>query len=240
VIRALALSTAVILAGIGLAGGLFWAFLNTPESTMVALALSVVLALTVLAVLGVTVSAALTGWAGGWRTIRRDTLVRGALAFVPALLFVAAGWFAVENALGWVTARSGEISAWFLAVFDWQDVRPLIRTAVLFGEWLRRIVIPFAALIGLGHAIAGAWQPTAPYAWLPQASAPIRLLLVTAVAALTLWAPVTYALYWMPRGLPATWVEPAIAAIKLATIAVVGAAGLSLIIRLAARLRSDV
>lgn len=233
--RTLAWSTAGILTGTLLAGALFWALLNTPESTIVTLALSLLLALSVVIVLAATVGAAMAGWSGGWAAIRRDTLVRGVIAFVPALLFVAAGWFAVGSALDWVSARSGEISAWFVATLDWQDVRSLIRGVEIGGEWLRRIVIPFAALVGLGHAIAGAWRPTAPYAWLPRAAVPVRLLLVTLVAWLTLWMPAAYGLYWMPPGLPPTWIEPAIAAIKLATMAVVGATGMSLIIRLAAR-----
>jgi hypothetical protein len=233
--RALALSTAAILAGAGLAGGLFWAFVNTPESTAITLAASLLLIVALLAVLAATLSAALAGWAGGWRMIRRDAVVRGLLAFVPALLLVVAGWFVVGSLIERLTMRSGEISAWFLAAFDWQDVRPLIRAAVLFGEWLRWIAIPFAALIWLGRAIAGTWRPESAYAWQPQASAAVRLLLVTAVAALTLWAPVTYGLYWMPRSLPPTWIEPAMAAVKLATIALVGAVGLSVIVGLAAR-----
>jgi hypothetical protein len=162
-------------------------------------------------------------------------LVRGVLACLPALLVALAGWFAVGNALDRLTDRSGEISAWFLSALDWQDVRPLIRATALFGEWLRRIVFPFAALVLVGHAIAGGWRSAAPYAWLPRAPAPLRLLLVTLVAAVSLWVPVAYGLYWMPRGLPPTWIEPAVAVLKLALMAVVGAIGLSLIIRLAAR-----
>lgn len=238
-IRTLALSTAVILSGAGVAGGLFWAFLNTPESTVITLAWSLVLAGALVIVLGVSVGAALAAWAGGWRAIRSWTMVRGVLAFVPALLFVLAVWFAIGSAIGWLTARSGEISAWFLATLDWQDVRPLIRAAVIVGEWLRWVVIPFAALIWLGRAVAGNSRAVAPYAWRPQTSWRLRLLVVTAVAALTLWAPVTYGLFWMPRGLPPTWIEPAIAAVKLAGMAVVAAIGLSVIIGLAARLHPD-
>lgn len=238
-IGTLAVSTVVILAGAGVAGGLFWAFLNTPESTVITLAGSLLLAGALVTVLGVIFGATLAAWAGGWRAVRSRAIVRGVIAFVPALLLVVAGWLAVGNALTWVTARSGEISAWFLATFDWQDARPLIRATVLVGEWLRWVVIPFAALTWLGRAIAGPWQTAAPYAWRPQASAAIRLLLATVVAALTLWAPVAYGLYWMPSGLPPTWIEPAIAAAKLSAIAVVGAIGLSVIVGLAARLRSD-
>lgn len=237
--RALAESTAVILAGAGMAGGLFWAFLNTPESTAITLAISLVLVVALLTVLGATFGVTLTAWGGGWRILRRETLVRGVIYFVPALLLVVVGWLAVGSAIGRLTARSGEISAWFLVTFDWQDVRPLIRAAVLFGEWLRWVVIPFAALIWLGRAIAGRWQTAAPYAWRPQASAAVRLLLVTAIAALTLWAPLAYGLYWMPRSLPQTWIEPAIAAAKLSAIAIVSAIGLSVIIGLAARQRSE-
>jgi hypothetical protein len=238
-IRALALSTAVLLAGAVAAGGLFWAFLSTPESTVIMLGVSLALIVGMVTVLGATLGVTLAASGGTWRTVRRGTIVRGVLAFFPALLVVLAGWFIVGRALDGLVARSGEISAWFLATLDWPDVRPLIRAAALVGEWLRWIVIPFAALMWLGRAIVGRQQPPTPYAWRPKVSAATRLLLATAVAAFTLWAPVTYGLYWMPRGLPPTWIEPAIAAAKLAAIAVVGAIGLSLIVGLAARLRPD-
>lgn len=233
--RGLALSTIWILAGTALAGALFWAFLNTPESTLVTLVLSLILVVSTIAVLAVTIGGALAGWSSGRAMISRDTLLRAVVAFVPALLVTASGWFAVGHALEWLTATSGEISAWFLATFGWQDIRPLLRGLALVGEWFRWVVVPFASLVWLGHAIAGRWQPKADYAWLPRTAGPLRLLLVTFVAWLTLWLPTAYGLYWMPQGLPQTWIEPAIAALKLATMAVVGAAGLSLIIRLASR-----
>jgi hypothetical protein len=236
--RALALSIAVLLAGAVVAAGLFWAFLNTPESTAMMLGVSLALIAGMVAVLGAALGVTLAACGGSWGTIGRGTVVRGVLAFLPALLVVLAGWFAVGSAIDGLVARSGEISAWFLATLDWPDVRPLIRAAVLVAEWLRWIVIPFAALIWLGRTIVGR-QPPTPYAWRPQASAATRLLLATAVAGFTLWAPLTFGLYWTPRGLPPTWIEPAIAAAKLAAIAVVGAIGLSLIVGLAARLRPD-
>jgi len=236
--RPLVISVAWILGGSAVAAALYWAFLNTPESTVFMLGLSAMLALTLFAVAGATVGGALAGWGAGWPRLVPGRLVRSTVAFVPALLVSAIVWLAIGRALGWLTAHSGEISAWFIATLGWSDVRPLLSAARLLGDWLRGVAAPFAALVCVGAAIGGAGRPFTPYAWLPRARLPLRLLLVTAVVALTLWAPYTYGLYWMPRDLPPTWVEPAAALVKFGIIALGGALGLSLIARLAARLPS--
>jgi hypothetical protein len=236
--RSLVISMSWILGGSAVAAALYWAFLNTPESTVFTLALSAMLALALIAVAGATVGAALTGWSAGWPRLVPGRLVRATVAFVPALLVSAVVWMAIGRALGWLTAHGGEISAWFIATLGWSDVRPLLNAARILGDWLRGVAVPFAALVCVGAVIVDAGRPFTPYAWLPRARLPLRLLLVTAVAALTLWAPFTYGLYWMPRGLPPTWLEPAVALVKFGILALVGALGLSLIARLAARLPS--
>ena len=78
--RSLALSTAWILAGSAVFAALYWAFINTPESTIFMLALSLLLVIGMGVVLGVTWSGALDGWSRGWT---RGT-VRRALGGVPA------------------------------------------------------------------------------------------------------------------------------------------------------------
>jgi hypothetical protein len=151
------------------------------------------------------------------------------------LVLVSIVWWAIGRALDGLGARSGEISAWFIATLNWSDVRPVIAGAQTLGEWLRRVAVPFAALVWLAGVLTGTWRPAVPYAWLPGTGMLARLALATALATITVWLPFAYGLYWMPRGLPPTWIEPAVALLKFAAMAMVAAVGFSLIVRLAAR-----
>lgn len=238
-IRALVSSVLWILGGFGLAAGFFWAFLNTPESTVVMLGLSLVLGAAIYVVVAATVSGAVAGWIDGWQrpTLRRA--LSGAGLCVFPVVFALGAWWLVGRGLDWVAAHTGEISAWFIATLDWSDVRPLLNGIRVGGDWLRMVGVPFAALVWLANALARGWWPLVDRASLVHAASPWRLVLVTAIAAGTLWVPIAYGVYWTPRGLPPTWVEPAFAIAKFGALALVGAIGLSLIIRLAARSTSQ-
>lgn len=232
--RALAFSTAWIACGFGTAALLFWAFLNTPESTIWTLGLSLVLALVLYAVAGVTSSGALLGWSRGW-SLRSLARARGGLAaFLPPLLLVTAAWWITGAALGWMDRHAGEISAWFMVRFGWADVRPLLTAITYAGNWVRAVLVPFAALVWLGCLLDHGWRPLVDRRCAARAFAPRTLILVTAIAWIAIDLPLTYGLYWMPRGLPATWIEPAFAALKLGAIGLLAAIGLSLIVRAAA------
>jgi hypothetical protein len=233
--RALALSTAWILGGLAVAGALAWAFLNTPESTVFTLSLSLVLVLAICAVLGITVGGAVLGWLRGWTAASLRRAPAGGLAALPPLVFVALVWWLVGRLMEWTTAHAGEISAWSIARLDWSDAQPLLVGISWTGDWVRTIAAPFAALVWLAHVLARGWRPIADSACLRRACAPLPLALATLVCAATIRLPLAYGLSWMPRGLPPTWVEPAVAVLKLAALAVLGAAGLSTIVRLAVR-----
>ncbi len=226
--RGLLVSSVWTLAGAAVAAALFWGFLNTPESTVFTLALSAVLVLAMYAVLAATVAGALTGWQDGWRALPMAAAARGVVTCLPAVVVVLAMWWVVGQWLSWLTAHSGEISAWFIATLNWADVQPLLRGVEGASQWLRWVVVPFAALVWLGDALAGNWRPSR------RSASPVRLALVTAIAAATVWAPLTYLIYWKPPGLPPTWVEPVFAVAKFAAMAFLGAMGWSLITRLAA------
>ena len=233
--RPLVRSALWVLAGGALAGAVYWAFLNTPESTVFMLGLSLLLAILLLAIVSTTTCVLLLGWANGWQQAVWRRALPGVVPFLGMLVFVVAVWWAIGRGLEMLGARSGEISAWFIATLNWSDVRPLIAGVRTVGDWLRFVAAPFLALVWLGGALAGRWRPAAPYAWMPRAGVPARLMLATLLAAITLWAPLAYGLYWMPGGLPPTWVEPGVALLKFALIAIVAAVGFSLIVRLAAR-----
>ena len=58
--------------------------------------------------------------------------------------------------------------------------------------------------------------------------------LATLVVLGTIVVPLSYGTSWMPRGLPVSWAEPAFAAVKFGVMAVLAAAGLSVIASMAA------
>jgi hypothetical protein len=246
--RTFAATTAWALAGAGLNAALFWAFLNTPESTIWTLGLSSLLALAMLVLTGVAVNASLIAWTTGWSATAVARAGRGLLPFSLALAVVAVSWWLFGRAQGWVNDRSGEISAWFIATLGWSDVQPLITLAWWLCEWLRLLAVPFAALAWLARTLApapasatseassqpGGQEPSGAGPRLRRALSPLGLALATAVGVVFLWLPWTYGARWVPRGLPATWVEPAFAVVKFAAMALLAAIGVTLLTRLAA------
>jgi hypothetical protein len=232
--RALVWSTAWMLAGAATFAALYWAFINTPESTIFMLALSLLLVIGMVVVLAATWSGALDGWSRGWTSGTLRRALGGVPAFVPVALFVLTVWWLIGRGLGWLDAHSGGIGAWFIVTFNWSDVRPLLQAAHYAGDWLRMVVAPFAGLVWLGDVLSRGWRPLVDRACLRRAFSPMRLLLVTAIVGLLVIAPLYYGLYWVPGRLPPTWIEPAFAAAKAGAFALAAAIGFSLISRLAA------
>ena len=232
--RALAASTAWVLGGAAAFAALWWAFLNTPESTVFMLGLSLLLVLGMYAVAALTSGSVLLGWERGWSLDTARGAAAGLATFLVPALAAGTAWWLVGAALGWIEQHSREVAAWFITTVNWSDVTWLTRAATYLGEWLRAVVAPFVALAWFGEIVARGgrlWVGRAPVA---RALSPVRLLAATLIAAVTLWAPLRYGLYWVPPGLPPTWMEPAVALIKFGLIALVGAVGVSLIARLAA------
>jgi hypothetical protein len=236
--KALVICTAWILGGLVVTGGLFWMFLNTPESTVWTLGASLLLVLAMYVVISLMWSGALVGWSRGWSAASVRRASNGIAACLPPALLVGAAWWIVGVALGWMNAFAGEIGAWFMVQFGWSDIRPLLTAVNYAGNWLRMVVVPFAALVWLGVLLERGWRPLVDRAWVARALSPQAILLATAVAWLTIVAPITYATYWRPLGLPISWVEPAFAAMKLGAMCVLAAVGLSLITKTAAPRRS--
>jgi len=218
--------TAWILAGGVLTGAVYWAFLNTPESTIWALMLSAVLAIVSIALLAITVNGAIAAWSSG---VSRDTL-RQAIAripaIVPAALIVAIAWWLAGRVTGWVSAHSGEISAWFIARLGWSDVSRLFAAIDWTGWWIRWVLAPMVALT----LLAGVSR---------RAVSPLRLAVATFWFLLLVAAPWVYLVPWRPAGLPPNLVEPTFIALKLAATAFLMAMGVALIIREAARASSS-
>ena len=214
--------TAWILGWGVLTGAAYWAFLKTPESTVWALMLSALLAIVSLARLGITVNGAIAAWPSG---VSRDTVRRAIIripAIIPAVLIAAIAWWVVSRVTGWVSAHSGEISAWFIARFGWSDVSALFSTINWTGWWIRWILAPMIALSFVAGAIGRGVSPR-------------RLAVATVWFLVLVAAPWVYLAPWRPAGLPPTSVEPMFIALKLAVTALLMATGLALITREASR-----
>ncbi len=233
--RSLTAATLWVLSGLVIGGGLFWAFLNTPESTIFTLALSLMLVLLLYAVAAVTTSGLVLGWSRGWTRTSLARSASGLGLFVLPLTLTMLSWWLTGRVFDWLNAHEGQISAWFIARLNWSDVGWLLNGVRYVGQAIRWIVVPFVALVWLAHLLRHGARPIFTRATLTRAAAPHRLALAGAVAALTIWLPLRYALYWMPSGLPPTWMEPAVAAMKFGAMAVIAALGLGLIGALAAR-----
>jgi hypothetical protein len=94
--------------GSAVVGGLFWAFLNTPESNVFTLVLSAVLALLMIAIAAIVVNVAVLV-ALDWPF--RKSLLTGARRiawFMIALVPVALITWAILRGDGWIAQKSGE------------------------------------------------------------------------------------------------------------------------------------
>ncbi len=207
--------------------GLFWAFLNTPESNALTLTLSAILVLTMVIVCGVVVNAAVLLANGVSFGASVTTGVRRIVWFLAAALPAAILIWAVLRADDWVARHSGEISAWFIARFGWSDVSALFRTQEYLSIWLRWVLLPvtalaaLAAMLKVGSAASRHWLRAA-WHWRP--------LLIATIAFVVLIALPWRAASWRPQNLPASWVEPAFAGLRLGLIAIATATGASVML----------
>jgi hypothetical protein len=233
VIRTLASTTVTALLGTTVVTCLYWGFLNTPESTVAALALSLLLALAAVTLAAATINLVLLAWTAESVS---TALVRRAGRQVPAgllpLLFLAAAWWVVLRVEGWLELRSGEISAWFIAQFGWADVSWLFRAAALIGLWLRWVVTPLAALVWWRRILGGTWQPSS--AAIKEVVNPRRILEATVIVCLLVWVPWRHLVPWRPTALTPGTQELVFVGAKLALVALLGALASTLLVRTAA------
>lgn len=229
-------TTLVLLGGGALSAAIYWGFLNTPESTVWTLALSAVLLLAVLLVGATSMGTVLLAWYSG--RVSRPVVVgalRGLPAFLLPALLVIAVWWLVGRADARVAATSGEISAWFIAQFNWSDVGWLFTSIEWVSLWLRWVVAPFIALVWWRTIMVRGWKPTG--ALLREALHPVRVLAATAIVALLVWVPWTQLAPWRPHGLATGTTELLFVGAKLALVTLLSAVGWSLVARTAARPR---
>ena len=156
--KRLAAVTVWILAGGALTGGVYWAFLITPESTVGALLLSALLAVIALVLLAITVNGAVAAWSMGPSRESFKTSITGTPTIVPAVAIVGVVWWLTGRVTTWVTAHSGEINAWFIAQFGWDDISALFTGITWGANWIRWVVGPLLSLSLIASLLVGGWQ----------------------------------------------------------------------------------
>jgi hypothetical protein len=226
-----AITTLWILVGAALSGGVYWAFLMTPESTVWTLIGSAILAVVVLMLAGFTITGSIAILWDGWSRATIDRAVRSIPSILPALLIVLFVWWITLRAETWVGLRSGQISAWFIAQFGWADVSWLFRTVRYTAMWFRWIVASMLALsLMTGFVIVGT-RAIAQGAWLRRALHPRALVFSTLIFIVLIALPWKYVVPWRPAALPPTSIEMAFITVKLSITAVMFAIAIALIIR---------
>jgi len=232
----LALAALWILVGSALTAGVYWGFLITPESTIWALMVSGVLALVALALVGLTASGAIAMWWHGASLTAVRRAVTSVPGVFPAALIVLVIWWLANRAEVWIAMRSGQINAWFIARFGWDDMSWLFTAIGYAVDWVRWVIAALLALSLMAGFVAIGWRALAQAAWLRRALRP------RAIAAATLWfggliaLPWIYLVPWRPEGLPPTSIEFAFIVAKLSVSAILFAIGAALVVYEASRL----
>ncbi len=220
-----------MLAGAALTGGAYWLFLITPESTIGALAASALLVTSAAFLAAMTLSGAITGWRHGLSASHLRPAIAGVPAGIPAALVVFAAWWLVGSATDRITISSGLINAWVIAVLGWDDVSWLFTGISWLAAWLKWVVAPMLALSLMAGILSDGWRTLARIRWIPRALGPLPLGVATIAFGVLVLAPWVYLTPWRPAGLPATSVELAFIAAKLAFTAASMSTGLALIVR---------
>ena len=229
------LSTLWILAGSIVTGGVYWTFLITPESTVLMLIASALLAMAALATAGLTASGAIALlWHGRSATAIRRALTAVAGA-IPAAAIVFMVWWLTRRAEAWIGLRSGQINAYFIAQFGWDNVSWLFNTVHYIAAWCRWVLAGLLALSLIAGFVALGWSALGQAAWLRRALRPRALLMATLWFVVLIALPWMYLVPWRPKALPASSVEVAFIAAKLSLSAVLFAVGAMLIAHEASR-----
>jgi hypothetical protein len=211
-------------------GGIYWGFLNVPESNVLMLIVSALLALVLLVGAGVVKTTGLLWLRPDW-TFR--AALRRAVRALPAFLVALALWLVVRwichRLLRYHEAHSGELDAWFIATFNWTRITWLHRTI----DWLLHIVQfvigTSLAVTLLATAAAGSFADVVSPRWMRRAFSPLQLAIIAVAFYGLIFLP-WQAVYWRPASLPATAVEVAFALAKLTLLGLIMHIGWSLIL----------
>jgi hypothetical protein len=217
--------SAVLAAGSVIAGGLFWLFLNTPESNVFMLLASLVLMVGLVTVVAVTVNAAVLRARGVSLRVALAGGARGTGWFVIAIAPLLLAWWAIGRGDDWIARHQGEINAWFIARFGWADITRLLQMEMWISRWLRWAVLPAVTASLLATLLTrersrSDWVRRA-WHW--------RTLLVATLVCFLLFALPWQLVSWRPQ-LPPTWIEPAAAGLRLGVVFLLGLIGAAVMI----------
>jgi hypothetical protein len=226
VIRRGAAVATILLAGGVVTSALYWAFLNTPESNALMLALSALLTLGVIVSAATTVNASVLLARGASTYAAVVSGIRGAGWFVVALTLLVLMWIAVARVDRWIGEHAGEIDAWFIARFGWSDISALLQAELWMSRWLRWGMFPVTALSLLAALLTS--ERRLRFAWLRRAWH-WRTLVVTTLVFVLLFALPWQLTAWRPS-LPPTWIAPLVAAIRLGVALVLLATGAAVLV----------
>jgi hypothetical protein len=211
-------------------GGLYWALLNVPESNVLALATSALLALVIVVGAGIVEVTGLLWLRPEWRW--RAALARS-LRVLPAFILALLLWCVVNWIVGAIEtryeARTGELDAWLIAKFNWTRTAWLHRLIPLLFAAVR-YVIGFSLAVSLvAFAAAGRFIDVLRLRWLLRALSPGQLVIIGVAVAGLMWLPWNY-VYWRPEAIPANRAELLFIGAKLAALGLLVHLGWALVL----------
>jgi hypothetical protein len=210
-------------------GGLYWGFLNVPESNVLMLITSALLALLLVAGAGIVETTGVlwlrTDWTWG-------AALRRSLRALPAFLAALALWLLIRwichRLLRYHDAHSGELDAWLIATFDWTRTAWLHRTIDYILHFIQFVIGTSLAVTLLSTTAAGPIAGMVRPRWMKRAFSPLQLAIIAVAFYGLIFLP-WQAVYWRPASLPATAVEVAFALAKLTILGLVMHIGWTLI-----------
>lgn len=221
--------------GAVLLSGIYWLFLNTPETNVMALGTSVLLLIVLLVVSALVVNAAVFMARGDSLLPSMARGLRGLSWFIAIFVPLVAIWLALTAGQAWITDHSGEINAWFIARFGMADISTLLSAESWLMRWLGWVVAPLAAMSLLAACLEHGRRGFAE-GWLRRAWHWRTLALATLVFVLFFVLPWRLTT-WRPD-VPATWVEPTVAALRLFAALLLWSFGAALLVLLSVTSRS--
>lgn len=227
----LLLATVALLVGGAATAAAYWAFLNTPESTVPALLLSAVLVVLAFALLSLTINVAIEVWTNGFSTVGLRRVLPRLASIIPAALVVLLFWWVAGRIDTWVALRTGEINAWFIARFGWDNVSWLFRSISALTIWLRWVPAGLLAVSVMASMASAGWRAIVMPAWLRRAIRPRTLAIATVWFVVLIVLPWAYLVPWRPSWLPPTSAEMAFIISKLSVATLLIATGAALMIR---------
>ena len=211
-------------------GGLYWGFINGPESNVLMLLVSALLALLLVAGAGIVQTTGLL-WLGPDWTLK--TASRRAARALPAFLAAAALWLLVrwicQRLLRYHEAHSGELDAWFIATFNWTRITWLHRTIDWALHFIQFVIGTSLAVTLLATAASGSLADVVHPRWMRRAFSPLQIAVISVAFYGLIFLP-WQAVYWRPASLPASAAEVVFALAKLTILGLLMHIGWSLIL----------